>query len=140
MEYRGIAQLVEYRSPKPWVAGSNPPAPAKTEAKWLRFFSFWCVLFCISLSKAVITEFLNAFRAKNPFSLSVVSVYSNRSVCHSIKKAATVSTQLQKTSGLPQILIVAVALLSLFTPTQFLMCYRQKSFVMPLSIEVSFFT
>ena len=26
--YRGIAQLVEYRSPKPWVAGSNPPAPA----------------------------------------------------------------------------------------------------------------
>ena len=25
---RGIAQLVEYRSPKPWVAGSNPPAPA----------------------------------------------------------------------------------------------------------------
>ena len=29
--YRGIAQLVEYRSPKPWVAGSNPPAPAKTE-------------------------------------------------------------------------------------------------------------
>ena len=29
--YRGIAQLVEYRSPKPWVAGSNPPAPAKTK-------------------------------------------------------------------------------------------------------------
>ena len=27
--HRGIAQLVEYRSPKPWVAGSNPPAPAK---------------------------------------------------------------------------------------------------------------
>ena len=26
--HRGIAQLVEYRSPKPWVAGSNPPAPA----------------------------------------------------------------------------------------------------------------
>ncbi len=28
---RGIAQLVEYRSPKPWVAGSNPPAPANTK-------------------------------------------------------------------------------------------------------------
>ena len=28
--HRGIAQLVEYRSPKPWVAGSNPPAPAKS--------------------------------------------------------------------------------------------------------------
>ena len=27
--HRGIAQLVEYRSPKPWVAGSNPPAPAR---------------------------------------------------------------------------------------------------------------
>ena len=31
-QYRGIAQLVEYRSPKPWVAGSNPPAPAKKDA------------------------------------------------------------------------------------------------------------
>ena len=35
----GIAQLVEYRSPKPWVAGSNPPAPAKKKAirvsEWL---------------------------------------------------------------------------------------------------------
>ena len=26
---RGIAQPVEYRSPKPWVVGSNPSAPAK---------------------------------------------------------------------------------------------------------------
>ena len=38
-EHRGIAQLVEYRSPKPWVAGSNPPAPAKKKAirksEWL---------------------------------------------------------------------------------------------------------
>ena len=32
MKYRGIAQLVVYRSPKPWVAGSNPPAPAKKKA------------------------------------------------------------------------------------------------------------
>ena len=86
--HRGIAQLVEYRSPKPWVAGSNPPAPAITEANRLRFFSFWYVLFCISLSKAKMTKFFNAFRSKNPFSFSVVSVYSNRSVCHSIKKAA----------------------------------------------------
>ena len=107
-------------TPKPWVAGSNPPAPAKTEAKWLRFFSFWCVLFCISLSKAEMTKFFNAFRSKSPSSLSNNSNCSNRSVCYSITKAATVSTQLQKTSGLPQILIVAVALLSLFTPMQFL--------------------
>ena len=83
-------------TPKPWVAGSNPPAPAITEAKRLRFFSFWCVLFCISLSKAEMTSVFNYFISKNSFSFSVVSVCSNLSVCHSIKKAATVSTQLQK--------------------------------------------
>ena len=38
--HRGIAQLVEYRSPKPWVAGSNPPAPAKI----IRTHSSECVL------------------------------------------------------------------------------------------------
>ena len=27
--YRGIVQLVEYRSPKPQVLGSNPSAPGK---------------------------------------------------------------------------------------------------------------
>ena len=27
--FRGIAQLVEYWSPKPWVVGSSPSAPAK---------------------------------------------------------------------------------------------------------------
>ena len=31
VKYRGIAQLVEYRSPKPWVVGSSPSAPAKKE-------------------------------------------------------------------------------------------------------------
>ena len=75
-------------TPKPWVAGSNPPAPAITEAKWLRFFSFWCVLFCISLSKAEMTKFFNAFRSKSLSSLSNNSNCSNRSVCYSIKKAA----------------------------------------------------
>ena len=39
ISHRGIAQLVEYRSPKPWVAGSNPPAPAKkSKSKDLDFF------------------------------------------------------------------------------------------------------
>ena len=131
-------------TPKPWVAGSNPPAPAITEAKRLRFFSFWCVLFCISLSKAEMTKFLNAFRAKSPSSLSNNSNCSNRSVCHSIKKAAAVSTELQKrvknVLKRPQIFRHLRSLFYLFTPTQFLMCYRQKSFVIPLSIEVSFFT
>ena len=88
LKHRGIAQLVEYRSPKPWVAGSNPPAPAITEAKRLRFFSFWCVLFCISLSKAEMTSVFNSFISKNSFSFSVVSVCSNLSVWYSIKKAA----------------------------------------------------
>ncbi len=30
--------MVEYWSPKPWVVGSSPSAPAKTEVKRLRFF------------------------------------------------------------------------------------------------------
>ena len=119
-----------YRAtPKPWVAGSNPPAPAITEAKRLRFFSFCCVLFCISLSKAEMTKFLNAFRAKSPFLFSNNSVCSNRSVWYSIKKAAATAE-----------FSFLRSLFYLFTPTQFLMCYRQKSFVMPFSIDVSFFT
>ena len=31
MKYRGIAQLVEQRSPKPRAEGSSPSAPAKTQ-------------------------------------------------------------------------------------------------------------
>ena len=87
------------------------------------------------------------------------------------KKQQPYHRSFKKASGLPQILIVAVALLSLLTPTQFLslyiyniyLCYnnmslyfivnkmvhsepchgspyRQKSFVMPFSILVSFLT
>ena len=56
------------------------------------------------------------------------------------KKQQPYQHSFKKASELPQILIVAVALLSLLTPTQFLSRYRQKLFVMPLSIEVSFFT
>ena len=79
---------VHRATPKPWVAGSNPPAPAITEVFWLRFFSFWCVLFCISLSKTEMTGFFNAFRLKNPILLSNISNCSNPSVWYSIKKAA----------------------------------------------------
>ena len=32
--HRGIAQLVEYWSPKPWVVGSSPSAPAKKSASF----------------------------------------------------------------------------------------------------------
>ena len=30
--HRGVAQLVEYWSPKPWVVGSSPSAPARKKA------------------------------------------------------------------------------------------------------------
>ena len=126
---RKIERFYTHRAtPKPWVAGSNPPAPAITEAKRLRFFSFWCVLFCISLSKAEMKKIFNVFRLKNPFSFSVVSVCSNRSVWYSIKKAATVSTELQKrvknVLKRPQIFRHLRSLFYLFTPTQFLMCFN----------------
>ena len=39
MVHRGVAQLVEYWSPKPWVVGSSPSAPAKkSKSKDLDFF------------------------------------------------------------------------------------------------------
>ena len=122
--HKKVKKSKEFQSliptPKPWVAGSNPPAPAITEAKRLRFFSFWYVLFCISLSKAKMTKFFNAFRSKNPFSFSVVSVYSNLSVCCSIKKAATVSTELQKSvRATADFSLSAVALLFVYTDAIF---------------------
>ena len=42
--YRGIAQLVEYRSPKPWVAGSNPPAPAKHKSPLPKGRGLFCLV------------------------------------------------------------------------------------------------
>ena len=44
--HRGIAQLVEYRSPKPWVAGSNPPAPVKNALKSVDFSAFFVIDLC----------------------------------------------------------------------------------------------
>ena len=38
--FRGIAQLVEQRSPKPRAEGSSPSAPAKKKEHLLVFFSF----------------------------------------------------------------------------------------------------
>ena len=40
MVHRGVAQLVEYWSPKPWVVGSSPSAPAKKFDK-LRLVEFF---------------------------------------------------------------------------------------------------
>ena len=39
--YRGIAQLVEQRSPKPRAEGSSPSAPAKMKAHLLMCFLFY---------------------------------------------------------------------------------------------------
>ena len=50
------------------------------------------------------------------------------------KFKASAEHSFKKALGLPQILIVAVALLSLSYPTQILSRYRQKSFVMIFSI------
>ena len=40
-KYRGIAQLVEQRSPKPRAEGSSPSAPAKTKKTPAGVFLFW---------------------------------------------------------------------------------------------------
>ena len=39
--HRGIAQLVEYWSPKPWVVGSSPSAPAKIKKDTQKSVSFF---------------------------------------------------------------------------------------------------
>ena len=40
--YRGIAQLVEYWSPKPWVVGSSPSAPARKKPRQSFALAFFC--------------------------------------------------------------------------------------------------
>ena len=47
--HRGVAQLVEYWSPKPWVVGSSPSAPAKKEAT----FGRQKLLLFLSIAKAM---------------------------------------------------------------------------------------
>ena len=42
IENRGIVQLVEYRSPKPQVVGSNPTAPVIKASKY--YLLAFCVL------------------------------------------------------------------------------------------------
>ena len=42
--YRGIAQLVEQRSPKPRVLGSSPSTPAKEKSAFVRMRIFLCII------------------------------------------------------------------------------------------------
>ena len=58
--HRGIAQLVEYWSPKPWVVGSSPSAPAKKKAK----------------SKFDLAFFNDVFRKRNVMSTLCVMIAS----------------------------------------------------------------
>ena len=48
MVHRGVAQLVEYWSPKPWVVGSSPSAPANKKGT----FVYQKFLFCLSKPQA----------------------------------------------------------------------------------------
>ena len=52
--WRGIAQLVEYWSPKPWVVGSSPSAPAKkfvhASVRIFYFFTLHSSLFTFHLN------------------------------------------------------------------------------------------
>ena len=59
--HRGVAQLVEYWSPKPWVVGSSPSAPAKQKAIGLvpMAFCFSRWLWRIELSPAVLRRLEN---------------------------------------------------------------------------------
>ena len=132
--HRGVAQLVEYRSPKPWVAGSSPPAPANNRSRKASVF-FFSVFFC---TKAV---FYLLFQ---PFSQSTRK--HNRAiyhiVCHYFRTVQHQKsiTSVKRASRRPQIFFFCGRSFSLFSPTQFLRCYRQKSLVMPVSKFVSFFT
>ena len=61
-KYRGIAQLVEYRSPKPWVVGSSPSAPAKkSKSKDLDFF------ICAARHNIICVEHATSFERKLNF-------------------------------------------------------------------------
>ena len=43
LDYRGVAQLVEYRSPKPGVVGSSPSAPAMSSGQYgVALGGIWC--------------------------------------------------------------------------------------------------
>ena len=104
-------------TPKPWVAGSNPPAPAKNKkvdaTHRLFCFSLWTLWWrtppnfaerqnygwtCAKAKRKFIANYRASRGSESSakFWHSNNSNCSNRSVWYSIKKAATVSTELQK--------------------------------------------
>ena len=89
-QYRGIAQLVEQRSPKPRAEGSNPSAPAIRKALKLRGFKAF--LFFINSARIQICAvysvkiFINASQMQVNFANSLSAL--KHSVCYIIKIAS----------------------------------------------------
>ena len=62
IEYRGVAQLVEQRSPKPRAGGSSPSTPAKTKILSIivgRIFVLYDSFFIIQYSSFIKMDFRN---------------------------------------------------------------------------------
>ena len=59
--HRGIAQLVEYWSPKPRVVGSSPSAPAKNRSRKASVFLLSGVFACFSVWNAFFDGFSGGF-------------------------------------------------------------------------------
>ena len=68
--FRGIAQLVEQRSPKPLAEGSNPSAPATFEVRKRRRydvcgrFAILCFLVLNAFSDGIFVRFCPVFAEK----------------------------------------------------------------------------
>ena len=63
--HRGVAQLVEYWSPKPWVVGSSPSAPAKERGMVCTSISFLFLLWVEGLEVgAVLNDSLNGCQSR----------------------------------------------------------------------------
>ena len=110
-----------------------PPLPI-TEVERLRFSFF----LCFSVQKRFSIYFFNRFLNQHESTIVPFRTLCDTiSVQYSIKKVSGASKEHQ---GDRRFSFSAVALFSLLTPTQFLSRYRQKSFITPSSIFISFLT
>ena len=77
--YRGIAQLVEQRSPKPRAEGSSPSAPAKTKIRSRKRADFRFVFFTFHFSFFTIHYSLNRIFVMNN---EVATLMNNESLIY----------------------------------------------------------
>ncbi len=85
--YRGIVQLVEYRSPKPQVVGSNPTAPVneiKTEWFTLRFY--FIKLYTKNFIKTSI--FITINKKKESITFQAALLFSRKNIQHNHCRSA----------------------------------------------------